>query len=60
VDLPLYNLRIWIGGLPSPFYVQALGVGPATPAVLALIGRDILDQCTFLYDGPNRKFTLTF
>jgi len=33
---------------------------PATPGVSVLIGRDILDQCRFLFDGPKRRFTLWF
>ncbi len=27
--------------------------------VQCLIGRDILDVCRFVYDGPRRRFTLT-
>jgi hypothetical protein len=60
VKLPLYNLRISPGNLKPAFYVQAVAVMPASPTVLVLIGRDILDQCRFVYDGLQNTFSLAF
>jgi len=40
------------------FDVEAAGVAPADPHLLALIGRDMLAHCRFFFDGPNGKFML--
>jgi hypothetical protein len=31
---------------------------PADPHLMALIGRDMLAHCRFVYDGPGGEFTL--
>ena len=57
----LYDIRLTIGypAFKRPrLAVQVVGVAPATPTVSVLIGRDILDRCTLLYDGPGKTFTL--
>lgn len=46
-----HEVRLALGGIPTP---------PADPAILALIGRDLLARCQFLYDGPNRLLQLVF
>jgi hypothetical protein len=40
------------------FDVEAAAVVPADPQLIALIGRDMLAHCRFVYDGPNGEFTL--
>jgi hypothetical protein len=35
-------------------------VTPATPGVDVLIGRDLLQEVTMLYDGPNKKLVFMF
>jgi hypothetical protein len=32
----------------------------ADEGIRRLLGRDVLDHCRFLYDGPSRSFTLEF
>jgi hypothetical protein len=32
----------------------------ALPNIDALIGRDILNDCLFILDGPGQQFTLAF
>jgi hypothetical protein len=34
------------------------GVFPPTDQVQGIIGRDLLDDCVFIYDGKRRNFTL--
>jgi hypothetical protein len=58
--LPVHDLRISLVPYPKRFDVQAVVAQPATTTVLVLIGRDILDRCTFLYDGEDRNFSLWF
>jgi hypothetical protein len=58
----LFDVRLSIGGLrPSALWVstQVIGVEPSTPAVLALIGRDVLELCTLFYNGPRGELTLS-
>jgi hypothetical protein len=44
---------------PGPeFPIQAVEIVPATPSVLVLIGRDILEYGTLLFDGENWAFSL--
>jgi len=40
--------------------VEAVAVVPADPAILALIGRDMLAHCQFVYDGPNGELLLVY
>jgi len=57
----LYDLGIALEAHPRFVrLVRAVGAMPATPGVSVLIGRDILDQCRFLFDGQRRRFTLWF
>lgn len=44
---------------PGNWYdLEAVAVAPATPGVDVLIGRDLLQRVTMLYDGPNGKLVL--
>jgi len=50
---------------PEPLVVSdslfVVGCDRLTPnGYFMLIGRDILDRCQFLYDGPKGEFTLTY
>jgi hypothetical protein len=58
----LFDVRLSIGGLRlGALWVstQVIGVEPSTPAVLALIGRDVLELCTLFYNGPRGELTLS-
>lgn len=38
--------------------ITSAAIVPANPGVLALIGRDMLAHCRFLYDGPKDELLL--
>jgi hypothetical protein len=59
-DVPVHDLRIWLEPSVPPFEVMAIATGSATKGILVIIGRDILDQCTLVYDGPNKRVSLTW
>jgi len=40
--------------------VEAVAVVPADPGILALIGRDMLAHCQFLYDGLKSELLLVY
>jgi len=60
----LHRVRVAFGGAPAStaralwFDVEVAAVAPASPHLLALIGRDMLAHCRFLYDGPNGECIL--
>jgi hypothetical protein len=60
----LHDVRLAFGGVgvrrsqATWFAIEAAAVAPADPNLMALIGRDMLAHCQFLYDGPNGEFTL--
>ncbi len=59
----LYDASLVIGeGYPKPLAVTLpiLESDFASEGFLALIGRDILDQCFMMYDGPAASYTLFF
>jgi predicted aspartyl protease len=59
----LHDVRLAFGGVgASPgqvawFNIEAAAVMPADPHLMALIGRDVLAHCRFVYDGPGSEFT---
>ncbi len=62
-----FDVGIWIpGSTPSDpvFFLQNLPVISAEllqqQGFHALIGRDILSMCLFVYDGPTRQFSLAY
>jgi hypothetical protein len=60
-DLEFYDARITLGfpRFDHPrISVLAPGISPASPGVGVLIGRDVLEHFTLVYDGPRRKFAL--
>jgi len=59
-QVPVHDLRVWLEPGSIPFEVLAVGASSATEGILFIIGRDILDQCTFVYNGPKRAFSLEF
>jgi predicted aspartyl protease len=60
----LHDVRIAFGGaVVSPtrgpwVELESAAVVPADPNVLALIGRDMLAHCQFVYDGPKGELLL--
>ena len=59
----LYDATLVIGeGYPTPLVVTlpVMESDFASQGFSALIGRDILDQCFLMYDGPAATFTLFF
>jgi hypothetical protein len=62
----LHDVRLAFGGISAPpartawVEVEAAAVVPADPHILALIGRDMLAYCQFVYDGPNREPLLVY
>lgn len=58
----LSDVQLSIGGVirgTTWIAAQVVGVAPATPTILALIGRDLLRHCTFFYNGPRSELTLS-
>lgn len=59
----LHNVRVAFAA-PGPrvkwFEITAVGVVPASPGILALIGRDLLGHCRFLYDGFKAEILLDY
>jgi Aspartyl protease len=52
----LARVRLSIGGTSSGtrwISTRVVGISPSTPTVLALIGRDVLAECTLFYNGPR-------
>ena len=58
-EAPLYDVQIGFDGLPDRLQVEAVGAKPATSGVLVLVGRDILNECGFVYNIPPKRFSLT-
>lgn len=60
----LHDVRLAFGGTavpPAPLawvQIEAAAVVPADPNILALIGRDMLAYCQFVYDGLNGDLLL--
>lgn len=60
----LHDVRLALAGVPAPparvgwVAVEVAAVVPADPKVLALIGRDLLAHCRFVYDGPKSELIL--
>jgi hypothetical protein len=60
----LHRVRLAFGGgAVSPITgrwveIESAAVIPADPAILALIGRDMLARCRFVYDGPKGELIL--
>ena len=62
-DVALYDVRLALGHAPligPPIQVQAPAVAPATLGTLVIVGRDLLERCTLLFDGENKAFSLWF
>jgi hypothetical protein len=58
----LFEIQLSIGGVtPGVPWIptRVVGVEPATPTVLAMIGRDVLKHCTLYYNGPGSELTLS-
>jgi hypothetical protein len=57
----LYDVRIGLQAYPEHFRgLRVVAAMPATPGVSVLLGRDILDSCRFVFDGPKQRFTLWY
>jgi hypothetical protein len=58
----MFDIQLSIGGVsPGTSWIstRVVGVAPSTPTVLALIGRDVLEQCTLFYNGLRGELTLS-
>jgi hypothetical protein len=61
VNVAIYHANLTLGGYPAPrFLVEAAEIVPATPTVLVILGRDILNECSLLFDGKRKSFRLRF
>jgi hypothetical protein len=58
--IPIYRVRITLENQEPTFANDVLGIVPATPTVAVLIGRDVLERGTLLYDGENDAFSLWY
>jgi hypothetical protein len=62
----LHDVRLAFAGVPTPSSgaawaeIEAVAVMPADPGILALIGRDMLAHCQFLYDGWKGELLLVY
>jgi hypothetical protein len=62
----LHDVRLAFGGESAPparsawVEIRAVAIIPADPNVLALIGRDMLAYCQFVYDGLNGALLLVY
>jgi predicted aspartyl protease len=62
----LHDLRLAFGSISTAssrrawVVIEAAAVIPADPHVLALIGRDMLAHCKFIYDGTNGQLVLAY
>jgi hypothetical protein len=60
----LHDLRLAFGGVSTVssrrawVVIEATAVVPADPHVLALIGRDMLAHCKFVYNGKSGELVL--
>ena len=62
----LHDLRVAFGGVSTAssrrawVVIEAAAVVPADPQILALIGRDMLAHCRFVYNGTNGELVLDY
>jgi hypothetical protein len=61
----LHDVRLAFAGASTPLAaawaeIEAVAVVPADPGILALIGRDMLAHCQFLYDGWRGELLLVY
>jgi hypothetical protein len=60
---PQYDVSLTITHPHSPFSVPTLAIAecqPLSPYYQALLARDVLARCLFVYDGSAGTFTLAF
>jgi hypothetical protein len=59
----IYDIRVKFEGHLTPgrwFELEAVETAPATPGVDVLIGQDLLQNLTLLYNGPLGKLVLMY
>jgi hypothetical protein len=62
----LHRVRVAFGGnavspTTGPWVaIETAAVAPADPGILALVGRDMLAHCQFVYDGLRGELTLVY
>jgi hypothetical protein len=57
MECPTYELQMALGEM---VFEVTVFESPIPGRVYdAIVGRDVLGQCTFIYDGPNNSFTMT-
>ena len=56
--VPIFAGRLMISGLCAVDANRAYGASLAPQGLVALIGRDILAQCQFTYNGVDGSFSI--
>jgi|SRR6516165_8121041 hypothetical protein len=62
-NAPLFDTRLGFGCAGADVVwvsLSVVGVVPSTPGVLAIVGRDMLRNSLFLYDGFRAELLLTY
>ena len=58
--VPIYSGKLDIAGLPTNIVThRAYGVNLNTQGLIALIGRDALQSCILIYNGPDGSYSLS-
>ena len=63
LELPLFNLHLQIPQLHGAYDTEIGTIGArisGSQGIQCLIGRDVLQECVFTYDGIKRSFMLNF
>ncbi|MBX3362873.1 MAG: hypothetical protein KF912_00395 [Phycisphaeraceae bacterium] len=64
IEMPVYDLSIWLYHAKSKHtLVRSFPVacaGLRSQGIDMLLGRDMLNECLLIYDGPARKYTISF
>ena len=58
--VPLYSGRLAIDGLARDIELETIcGLNLEPQGLVAVIGRDILEECVLVYNGPDGSFSLS-
>ena len=58
-DCPIYPVKFEVTGLPAIDVNGTVGADLKPMGLLALIGRDLLQHCTFVFDGKAGRYSLS-
>ena len=59
VEVPIYAGKISVPGLPSLPVTGAYGLDVSSQGLIAIIGRDVLEKCVFVYNGTGAVFSIS-